>query len=572
MIESETKNCQNCKHEFVIEPDDFAFYEKMKVPPPTFCPKCRAQRRLAFRDYRVLYKRKDDHDGKEIFSIFPSDSPFKVYERDYWFSDKWDSMEYGQEYDFSRPFFEQIKDLSLKVPQPSRTVWSLENSDYSTGANNLKNCYLTFLATQSEDCMYSADINQVKSSIDVTQADSSESCYSSFQLVKCYKTFYSSHCENCVDVWFSKNLQGCNNCFGCLNLMNKSYYIFNQSYTKEEYIKKVKEFHTGSHRSVEDIRAQSSHLFSKSIVRCTFGKHNSGVLGEYIDNSKNVQHSYYVRDGEDCKYVQNLFAPTSKDCMDVSHWGQNIELIYETANCGTDSSRIKFCYRVYVGSHDCEYSMQCSGCSYIFGCVGLQNKQYCIFNKQYTKEDYEALIPKIIEHMNEMPYTDKKGRVYKYGEFFPAELCPFSYNETASREFFVLTKEEALRNGYRWKCPEEKNYTPTIKASELPDDIADVTDLVLKEVIECEHGGTCNDDCTIAYKITPAELRFYKQMNIPLPRLCHNCRHAERIKERRPMNLWDRKCAKCEKEIQTSYAPERPEIVYCESCYNREVA
>lgn len=43
--------------------------------------------------------------------------------------------------------------------------------------------------------------------------------------------------------------------------------------------------------------------------------------------------------------------------------------------------------------HNCFYS------SDIFGCIGLRNKQYCIFNKQYTKEEYEKLVPKIIEHM-----------------------------------------------------------------------------------------------------------------------------------------------------------------------------
>ena len=28
----------------------------------------------------------------------------------------------------------------------------------------------------------------------------------------------------------------------------------------------------------------------------------------------------------------------------------------------------------------------------------------------------------------------------------------------------------------------------------------------------------------------------------------------------------------CPNEFETSYAPERPEIVYCEACYNAEVA
>ena len=43
-MNSEIRQCQNCKQDFTIEPDDFGFYEKIKVPPPTFCPLCRAQR------------------------------------------------------------------------------------------------------------------------------------------------------------------------------------------------------------------------------------------------------------------------------------------------------------------------------------------------------------------------------------------------------------------------------------------------------------------------------------------------------------------------------------------------
>lgn len=78
---AETKTCQNCKKDFTIEPDDFAFYEKMKVPPPTWCPECRMQRRLAWRNEWKLFRKKDIH-GKEIFSTFHEDSPVKILETD----------------------------------------------------------------------------------------------------------------------------------------------------------------------------------------------------------------------------------------------------------------------------------------------------------------------------------------------------------------------------------------------------------------------------------------------------------------------------------------------------------
>jgi len=593
-MDSETKQCQNCKKDFVIEPEDFKFYEKMKVPTPTWCPPCRAKRRLAFRDFRVLYKRKSDWNGGMIFSVFPQDAPYKVYDRDVFWSDKWDAMEYGQEYDFKKPFFEQLRELSLKVPQPSQTVWNMVDSDYCTGSNNLKNCYLTFVATNDEDCMYSSLVNKTKNSIDVTRTESSDGCYESAGLIKSHKTFFSSDCEECVDVWFSKNLQGCMDCLGCVNLRNKQYHIFNQPYSKDEYEKKFQDFDFGSLKNLENFAAQAEEFFSKNIVRYVHGKHNFNVSGEYINNSKNVRDSYYVLNGEDCRYVQYLITPSSKDCMDFSFWGENSELIYEVSSCGDNSSQIKLSYRTYRSCHECTYCMQCASSSYLFGCVGLQKKQYCIFNKQYTKEEYEKLVPKIIEHMNEMPYIDKKGRVYKYGEFFPSELSFFAYNETFAFNDFPITKDEVIAEGYRWKEPDEKDYKITLQSEAIADHIKDVTDEILSQAIGCAHKGECGDRCTTAFRITKQELDFYRANNIPIPRLCHNCRHVRRVKNQSSMKLWHRKCActgeksengiyqnqakhfhgadKCPNEFETSYAPDRKEIVYCESCYNSEVA
>src|SRR6185503_14223080 len=111
-------------------------------------------------------------------------------------------------------------------------------------------------------------------------------------------------------------------------------------------------------------------------------------------------------------------------------------------------------------------------CKYIFGCVGLRNAKYCIFNKQYTKEEYEELMPKIIEHMNKVPYIDKKGKEYKFGEFFPSELSPFGYNETEAPEHFPLTKEEALAKGFKWQDNIQRTTgKETLKPENIPDSI-----------------------------------------------------------------------------------------------------
>ena len=106
-MNQENKNCQSCKNEFTIESEDLAFYAKMKVPPPTWCPQCRLMRRFVFRNEHKLFRKKDEATGNMIFSEIPEGAPFKIYNEEFWRSDGWDAMQFGRDYDFSCPFFEK---------------------------------------------------------------------------------------------------------------------------------------------------------------------------------------------------------------------------------------------------------------------------------------------------------------------------------------------------------------------------------------------------------------------------------------------------------------------------------
>jgi len=175
--------------------------------------------------------------------------------------------------------------------------------------------------------------------------------------------------------------------------------------------------------------------------------------------------------------------------------------------------------------------------------------------------------------MNDMPYEDKKGRIYKYGEFFPIEFSVFGYDKTIANEYYPLNKAQILKQGYNWYDKPKKEYKHTIKAKDLPDNIKDVNNTILKEVIECKN---INNNCagSNVFRLIPQELKFYQKQNLPLPRLCPNCRYQERIKQRNPLKLWKRQCMKqgCNTTFQTTYSPDRKEIVYCEKCYNKEVS
>ncbi|MEK7588563.1 MAG: hypothetical protein AAB438_01975 [Patescibacteria group bacterium] len=571
---NETKNCQNCKNDFTIESEDFSFYEKMKVPPPTWCPECRMIRRFCFRNESMLFRRKDAHTEKDIFSGFNSDAPVLTYENSYWFSDDWDRMASGVEYDFSVNFFDQFRNLLSRAPLPARSVFNMVNSDYCNEASETKNSYLCFNTDYVENSAYMRKITHIKDSFDLYECTENELCYENVFVDKSYRTFYSFDCESCVDVWFSKGLRGCTDCFGCVNLIQKSYCIFNEQYSKEEYFRKISEYNLSSYIEIQNLKQKTKEFWFTFPVKFNHALRNINSSGERVFDSKNVKFCYSVHGSEDLRYCQDI-QPKATNCYDYSIWGVGSQEIYECIVCGIGCYNLKFCFNCWDSAQDLEYCVYCLSSKNCFGCVGLYKGEYCIFNKQYTKEEYFKLVEQIKKQMDDVPYVDDKGRVYRYGEFFPYDISLLAYNESMAQDFFPLNKESSTNLGVLWREPNVREFETTIDSIDLSDNSAEATEQVLKEIIKCS-------ECKKAFRIIEKEFQFYKRVGLPLPRFCHNCRFAERFKLVNPPKLWSRQCMcnkqnhnnhkdNCEVEFETSYAPERPEIVYCEKCYQQEV-
>jgi len=585
-MKTETKQCQNCKGNFLIEPEDFNFYEKMKVPPPTFCYLCRAQRRFSFRNERKLFKVKDAFTGKEIFSLYPTEGGRKVVTQEEWYGDSWDAMEYGHIYDFTKPFFQQFFALQREVPIYNLNVQRMINSPYSGNATALKNCYLCFHSNYTEDSMYGSANDYCKDCVDTSHINHCERCYESFWLEKCYECYFSIMCAESYNLYFCRNCLGCNNCFGCANLRKSSYCIFNKQYSKEEYQERIKEMNLDTILGLREARKKARAFWKTQPTKSQHGLKNLNSTGSHVTNCKNVNDSFLIRGSENMRYCQHMQVPANKDCYDISGWGENTELSYETAICGENSYNMKFSFNCWPTCRDSEYCMDLFSCSDCFGCVGLKKKQYCIFNKQYSKEDYCQLVEKIKKQMNDVPYVDKQGLVYKYGEFFPIEFSQNGYNNTIAIQHFPLTKGGAEKKGYLWVEAPQSEYKITKKSSELPDSINEVSDEILKEIIEC-------GNCKKAYRIMENELIFLRKEKLPLPNLCHDCRYNRRIEDRLKLKLEKRSCMcagvsdktntykntikhfhgdePCVEEFKTGHISEKKEIVYCEKCYQQEV-
>src|SRR5258708_7750228 len=233
-MNSETRICQNCKQNFVIEPADFAFYEKMQVPAPTWCPECRAMRRMTFWNQSNLFRKTERRTGNTLFSTYSEQSPVTIYDREFYLTDAWDPLSYGKEYNFSIPFFQQFRELFCVVPLPNRAVGEMVRSDYCNQANDLKDCYLCFNGDGGDNCLYCVAFMQIRDCVDCQATVKSELCYETYEGGSNYQCFFSSDVYGCRNVWFSKDCTNCSDCVGSFGLKNKQHCIFNQQYTKEE--------------------------------------------------------------------------------------------------------------------------------------------------------------------------------------------------------------------------------------------------------------------------------------------------------------------------------------------------
>jgi len=528
------QTCKNCSQKFEINQKDQKFYEKIKWPKPTHCPDCRRHRRFALRNELNLHRNTCQKCQKSIISVFPAQTEYTVFCKECWHSDKWDPMDYGKEYDFSRPFFEQFSELEKSIPHFALFQdGENENCEYINYGLSNKSCYLSLVA-YCEDVYYSHGAIQTTSSMDCGTVTACELCYDCIDCTGCYNLLFGQDCYNTSDSYFLVDCIGCSNCFCSVGLRNKKFVFENVQLTEAEYKKRFAEI-TLTNETIKEWKNKLREIELKTPKKHIHGRANENVTGDYIENCKNLVQCFDCLAGMEESAYCDLCGMDSHNVYDSYATGIGTTFSLEL-NGGSNVNNSKCLYFIRQ-MQDCEYCQICFNGDHLFGCYGLKHKKYCILNKQYSKEEYEELYPKIIEHMKSTG---------EYGEFFPIKISPMAYNETIAHQYYPLSKQEALEKGYKWLDPEPRPH------------YGDAQD-----VVTCR---TCNNQ----FKLISHEKEFYKKFNLPEPEKCPTCRNITRFKKRNAFKLYDRQCQKCQGPIQTSYSPEQPEIIYCEPCYLAE--
>ncbi|MBI2464122.1 hypothetical protein HYV57_04145 [Candidatus Peregrinibacteria bacterium] len=569
--------CKYCQRDFEITTDYQALHEKVSphfagqnfpFPLPSLCPDCRQQRRLSWRNERNLYKRLCDFSKKNIISVYSPDKPYKVYDHEIWWSDQWDARSYGQPFDFKRPFFEQFHELQLRVPRMNMILSHCENSNYAPYSVTSRNCYMCVSVVGSEDIYYSYQTNASRDCVDCSLCYNCEICLECIYGVHLYRCFHTNNCRDSSDLLFCRDCSGCDQCVGCVNLTKKRFHIFNSPVSETEYHEFIASL--SQYSFLEKLSRQFRDFALRFPVRASYNIQCEHVSGDHLLNCKNSRQCFEAEGLEDCSYIYTL-PQGAKDCFDA-HYSPKSELVYE-AMSAVKNYHSSFILHSWDLKHS-YYTDECFYSSNLFGCIGLKKNEYCILNKQYSKEQYENLVPRIMKHMMNIEYANQTAsstesimtgshqQASEWGEYFPTSHSLFAYNETIAPEFFPLKREEVLKRGWQWREDTESTYSK--QTYQLPDDSKNVSDTITSEILSCR-------DCGRNYRIIPQELAFYRKLSLPIPRKCSNCRHKERMQFRAQRHIWKRMCFKCGREMETTYSPDRSEKVYCESCYLKEI-
>ncbi len=506
--------------------------------------------------------------------MYHDQSPFVVYCTECYFSDSWNGDEFARDYDFSRPFFSQWYDLLKSVPRLH--LEHVGNNgvgcEYANYVYKSTHVYLSFVCVKSEHVAYSALSRSSKNCSDCYSIMENQYCYECTGSSQSYKSAFLTDCSQCADSEFLFDCINCQDCFMSVNLRNKRYIFYGIQMDRDSYKQALEE--TKKQKTLPVLRAEYAQLMEHAIHPYTRKRNAVDSTGNLLRNVKNVRDSFEITESENCRFA-TFGSFGVKDSYDVVSSGK-AEQCYECIESGRGNFNAYFSYN-FGDTHDIFYSHDCNNTHSIFGCVGLNAKPYSILNKQYTKEEYGEMVENIKKQMAREPYKDTKGKIYAFGEFFPSEFSPFAYNETNAFERFPLTKEEALEKGYTWRDNTPKENTPTVTHEQAQNKKLD--DLT-KEILACT---TINNNplCSKAFRLVEDEILLLKHFRYPVPPHCPNCRYLTRRNRTLPYKLWRRSCmcdiqnhdhsGICPNEFETSYSPDRPEKVYCESCYQKEV-
>ena len=587
----EWRTCKWTREEFPVFEEEKEILEKVSYHFPIsvseLSPDSRIRALLMWRNERNFYKRKCSATGKDIMSIFPTNYPSPVYHFKEYDSDRWNPHEYGIEYNDDKSLLIQIERFFNTVPKRNLNLTgeTMENCDYCNYGFYSKNCYMCQVALMSEQCFYSNSPYESKYNFDCYFNEKCEISYESTYCINSYKTFYCDFVENSNECYFCTNLNNSEYCIWCVWISDRKYCVFNKQVSEAEFYNTLEKIFY-SYESLESFKREYQKFkedFSKLSVKNIGAEH---AIWNTIRFAKNITSSYGVIDAEDV-FHSWIIGLNSNNILSSTHGWSNSSNIYQNV---WFSESIQSAFNSFWTGKNCFYTYDCRHCEDCLFCIWLISKKYCIFNIQYSEDEYKDISRKVIDGAKDEWF---------WWNFLSPYVSLFPYNDTIANDFYpveevryldqnkqVLKIEQKDKKGtgivyvldptseiseafldlwgeekisITWRTKDTQSTTAqtmnSILARDMPE-ISDIDDSTENLVVSCEQSGKI-------FRIIKEELAFYKQYNIPLPRKHPEIRYKYRFESTPKNTFFLRKCIECWSSVLSVW--ERDKII-CENC------
>jgi len=498
-------------------------------------PQTKLRELSAFWRYLGLHKRQCAHDGKSIISVFDSDCPYPVQHRETWLEH---ANPPSSDYNSNKKFWEQVWDLFQQCPIPHNTWANSENCEYTDDRRYGKNCYLCHNGLRCEDLKYAYRVLECKSSHYLVFSFNCERCYETTYCFRCYKMRYAIDCKDCSNCAFTYDCQNCEECIFSRNLRNKKYCIGNKQYSKEEYESKKVNMNFWSLKFYNNYKQKFlEYIKTHARRRANHNIQTENCIGDFLENCENCEHTFFIQESEDCKNVLRAYKIKS-NTDSVGNF--QAEKVLNSSLVQDGGHNISHCFNINT-CKNMEYSQHCYHCEDCFACCGLVRKKYHIFNKEYSKEDYERIKAQIINDMKKQ---------WIYGQFSPTYFMANTYEESAANIYFPLQIEEQQNLGYRIFKSEERSASGALDISEIPDTTDQADKNLTKKLFR-------DPIAKKPFQIHQFDIDFSKKNNVPLPNSFYTTKIKENHTQLYPnIELRTTKCANSGKEIQTTLPAE----------------
>lgn len=561
--------------------------QNIQLPLPTLCPEIRLLQKLLFINQTKFYNNACALSGQKTISRLSPQSGYAIYTNKNRSSDERESSDYGMDIDEHKSVMDHICHLTQATPYQD-LIGSLSNTEtnavYTNYTSDIADSYMVWDANNVEKSCYSMLILNATYAIDCLSCSYVENCY---QCVDSDHIFACFYCTKVVWTKYSRYMTDCQNCdycIGCVWLNGKKYYILNQASDEQTYHKTLEKLQDKEYR--EQFVHQWMDISNNRPRPAVTIVGSEDVSGSDILESNRVHWSFTIRDSQDICYSYNL--QSSQDCLDVFSYGHESYCMYNSVQAW------RYSHHIYRSStigkwENLFYCIEVKKSKNCFGCVNMRDKEYCIFNKQYTKEQYESIVPKLLERIQ----SEWSGY-----DFLWSQCSPFPYNDTFAMMYFpirtihypstsqVLDQNGQLdvyvddtesfiskawlqvSNGVRrpiwWRNKQWEINIPDNIELLYKEDVANIQDYdstILHKAIVCEVSGR-------PFRIVAIELEFYKKYRLDLPTIHPDIRHEKRFLSRANRTLHIRSCSQTGEEILSIYPQNVPFPVYSQKAYS----